>query len=57
MVTGYLDSSVKITMRVWCPASDLGNLNLEFLKEVKAAFDQHNIHIPYNQMDVHIVKD
>ena len=57
MVTGYLDSAVKITMRVWCPASDLWNLNFEFLKEVKAAFDQHNIHIPYNQMDVHIVKD
>ena len=44
-------------MRVWCPASDLWNLNFEFLKEVKAAFDQHGIHIPYNQMDVHIVKD
>ena len=57
MVTGYLDSSVKITMRVWCPSADLWNLNFEFLKEVKAAFDQNGIHIPYNQMDVHIIQN
>ena len=57
MVTGYLDSAVKITLRVWCPAADLWNLNFEFLREIKAAFDQHGIHIPYNQMDVHIVQD
>jgi small conductance mechanosensitive channel len=57
MVTEYLDSSVKITMRVWCKASDLWDLNFAFLKEVKAAFDQNGINIPYNQVDVHLIKD
>lgn len=57
MVTEYMDSAVKITMRVWCKSEDLWNLNFEFLKEVKSAFDAHNINIPYNQMDVHIIKD
>ncbi len=57
MVTDYLDSAVKITMRVWCKSADLWNLNFAFLKEVKAAFDQNGINIPYNQMDVHIIKE
>lgn len=57
MVTEYMDSAVKITLRVWCKSEDLWNLNFEFLKEVKSAFDSHNINIPYNQMDVHIIKD
>lgn len=57
MVTEYMDSAVKITLRVWCKSEDLWNLNFEFLKEIKSAFDSHNINIPYNQMDVHIIKD
>ncbi|MGN1249782.1 MAG: mechanosensitive ion channel family protein [Candidatus Spyradocola sp.] len=57
MVTGYLDSSVKITVRVWCKSENYWDLNFAFLKEVRAAFDANNIHIPYNQLDVHVVNN
>ena len=55
MVTGYQDSAVKITVRVWCKAKNYWDLNLAFLKEVRAAFDANGIHIPYNQLDVHVI--
>ena len=55
MVTGYQDSAVKITVRVWCKAENYWDLNFAFLKEVRAAFDANDIHIPYNQLDVHVV--
>ena len=57
MVTGYQDSAVKITVRVWCKAENYWDLNFAFLKEVRAAFDANNIHIPYNQLDVHVVNN
>lgn len=55
MVTGYQDSAVKITVRVWCKAENYWDLNFAFLKEVRAAFDANGIHIPYNQLDVHVI--
>ena len=57
MVTGYQDSAVKITVRVWCKAENYWDLNFAFLKEVRTAFDANGIHIPYNQLDVHVVNN
>ena len=55
-VTDFGDHAVKITMRVWCNSSDLWNIKFALLKNVRKAFDQNNIHIPYNQLDVHVVE-
>ena len=57
MVTGYQDSAVKITVRVWCKAENYWDRNVAFLKEVRTAFDANGIHIPYNQLDVHVVNN
>lgn len=55
MVTGYQDSAVKITVRVWCKAENYWDLNFALLKEVRAVFDANGVHIPYNQLDVHVI--
>ena len=46
-VTNLGDSSVDITVRMWCTAEDYWNLRFEFTKDVKEAFDAGGISIPY----------
>lgn len=53
-VTGYEDSSIAITARVWVKSADYWDVNLYLLKEIKAEFDRNGIEIPFNQLDVHI---
>lgn len=46
-VTNLGDSSVDITTRTWCTASDLWNFKFDVIKRVKEAFDAQGISIPY----------
>ena len=46
-VTNLGDSSVDITTRLWCQASDLWNLKFDMIKQVKEEFDRQGISIPY----------
>ena len=48
------DSSIEYTVRVWCATVDYWDLYFDLLEQIKAAFDQNGIEIPYNQMDVHV---
>lgn len=50
------DSSIVFFFRVWCAAADYWTLYFEFMEQVKLAFDEENINIPYPQMDVHMIK-
>ncbi len=54
-VSGYGDSAVNITCRVWCMSADYWNLYFDLTEQVRAEFDKEGISIPYNQLDVHIV--
>ncbi len=56
-MTALDDSAIKITLRVWTKAEDLWPLNFDLLEEVKQAFEQNGIHIPFNQLDVHLRRD
>ena len=47
-------SSIDLTCRVWVDNSDYWNLKFDLLEQVKQAFDQAGINIPYPQMDVHL---
>ena len=47
-------SSIELSVRIWVPTDDFWTLNFELLENVKYAFDENNISIPYNQLDVHI---
>lgn len=46
-VTNLGDSSVDLTARLWCAASDYWELKFAMTKAVKEAFDKRGISIPY----------
>ena len=48
------DSAIEYTLRVWCATPDYWELYFDLLEQIKAAFDQKGIEIPYNQLDVRI---
>lgn len=49
--------SVDITARVWVKNEDYWTVHFDILEAVKATFDENNISIPFNQLDVHIKND
>lgn len=54
-VTAYQESSVKITVRVWCATADYWKLHDDLMEQVRVAFDEKNIEITYNHLNVHIL--
>lgn len=48
------DSAIVITARAWCATSDYWNVYFDLTEQVRAAFIENNIEIPYNQIDVNI---
>ena len=49
------ESSVDIIIRCWVEKADYFEVKCALLEEVKYAFDERGITIPFNQLDVHIV--
>ena len=56
-VTNLGDSSVDITVRVWCASSDFWALKTDLTKAFKEMLDARGIEIPFPQRVVHTVKD
>lgn len=56
-VSRYAESSVDVVARVWVNSGDYWTVHFDILEAVRAAFDENNITIPFNQLDVHIKKD
>lgn len=57
-VVGNLgDSSVDLTVRVWCNAADYWGIKFDTTKAVKERFDKVGISIPFPQRDVHMIAD
>lgn len=56
-VGGHGESSITIDALLWCKSEDYWSAYYDFYERVKVAFDQAGIHIPYNQLDIHITKD
>lgn len=50
----YADSSINFYVRVWCKNSDYWNVYFYLLNEIKIAFDENGIEIPFNQLDVNL---
>ena len=48
------ESSVDIMLRCWTEKADYLEAKCSLLEEVKYAFDERGISIPFNQLDVHI---
>lgn len=55
-VTNLGESSVDITLRVWCERINYWQLKFDLLEQIKAEFDKNGISIPFNQLDVHITE-
>lgn len=56
-VKEHAASSVNIACLIWCPADDYWNVFYYMQEEIKLAFDENKIAIPYGQLDVHITKE
>lgn len=50
-------SAVVIATRPWCKTEDYWDVYFATTEAVRAAFIENNISIPYDQLDVHVVKD
>ncbi len=49
-------SSVDIIVRVWVNSSDYWDVYYDMVELIKEEFDKEGITIPYNQLDVHVIK-
>ena len=49
-------SSIDIVVRVWTKSSDYWTMNWSLLEMIKMEFDNNDISIPYQQVDVHMVE-
>ena len=56
-VSELADSSVNFNVRPWVKSGDYWAVKFDMNENVKLAFDENNISIPYPQMDVHVSKD
>jgi len=53
-VSEHADSSVNLLVRVWCNSADYWPVYFAMHENVKIAFDEKGITIPYPQRDVHM---
>ncbi len=56
VLSNHLDSALEFTLRVWAKAGDYGTVLFDLKENVKHAFDEAGINIPYPQMDVHVIE-
>ncbi len=52
-MTAMKDSSIEITVRVWCESGNYGTLKSDLLEALDKAFAKENIEVPFPQIDVH----
>ncbi len=55
-VAKHQDSSILLDLKVWCETSKYYDIKYYLEEQVKLAFDEAGITIPYPQMDVRVIK-
>lgn len=55
-LSAHNDSALTYTVRAWCKTDDYWDVNFDLTEQVKKAFDENGIQIPYPQVDVHVTK-
>ncbi len=53
-LSAHGENALEFTARVWCKNADYWDVNFDLLENVKKAFDENDVKIPYNQLDVHV---
>lgn len=56
-VKAHAASSVNLACLVWCDSDEYWNVFYYMQEQVKLAFDENKVSIPYGQLDVHIIKE
>ncbi|MBQ9791281.1 MAG: mechanosensitive ion channel [Clostridia bacterium] len=54
-VKAHNASSIDIVVRVWTKSSDYWTMNWSLMEMIKMEFDNNDISIPYQQVDIHMV--
>ena len=49
-------SAITLATRVWVKSENYWDVYFDLMEQVKVAFDENEIEIPFNQLDVHITK-
>ena len=49
-------SALTFTLRVWVESSNYWTVYFDLMEQIKEEFDKNNIEIPFNQLDVHVIK-
>lgn len=53
-VTSHGDSSINIVTRAWVKSSDYWTVYFDTMEAIKTKFDENNIEIPYNTLDINV---
>ncbi len=53
----HASNSINIAVRPWCNAGDYWEVYFSVTEDIRAAFLSGGISIPFNQLDVHVVKE
>lgn len=56
-VSELADSSVNFAVRVWADSGDYWGIHFDLIENVKKAFDEDGISIPFPQTDVHVYNE
>lgn len=56
-IDSFDDSGMLLGIRAWVKTEDYWPVTWELREKVKIAFDQNNIEIPYNRLEVDLLKD
>ncbi|MBQ7006489.1 MAG: mechanosensitive ion channel family protein [Oscillospiraceae bacterium] len=56
-VGGHGESSITVDALLWCESPNYWNAYYDIHERVKLEFDKAGIHIPYNQLDVHVINN
>ena len=52
----HAESALIFTLRVWVNTPDYWTVYFDLMEQLKKEFDKNHITIPYNQLDVHMIK-
>lgn len=54
-VSGYGESAIEYTVRVWCATEDYWTVYFDLMEQVKTAFEQANVEMTYPHINVHMI--
>ena len=55
-LNAYKDSSIEYLVRVWTTTEDYWDVYYRLMEEVRPAFQRHQVEMPYNHLNVHLMK-